>query len=69
MFKSQKNKIEYLFEKVENLEDKNDIFQRKLRNEKQIRIAAEEVHFNLKVLVLNWVNICSSHHFVPKTQK
>ena len=47
MFKSQKNKIEYLFEKVENLEDKNDIFQRKLRNEKQIRIAAEEVHFNL----------------------
>ena len=43
MFRLNKGKSELLKEKIENLEEENDIYQRKLRNEKNLRLAAEEV--------------------------
>ena len=42
---SKKDSIKFLKEQVATLDDLNDLLERKLRNEKNLRTAAEEVNF------------------------
>ena len=46
MFKqSKKESVSFLKEQLATVDDLNDLLERKLRNEKNLRIAAEEVQF------------------------
>ena len=54
MFKqSKKESVSFLKEQLATVDDLNDLLERKLRNEKNLRIAAEEVQFAW-VYSFNW---------------
>ena len=57
MFKqSKKESVSFLKEQLATVDDLNDLLERKLRNEKNLRIAAEEVQFAwvYSLNCLNW---------------
>ena len=63
MFKqSKKESVSFLKEQLATVDDLNDLLERKLRNEKNLRIAAEEVRvawvYNLYYIVFSqWLII------------